>query len=375
MKIILDLTIITRKDKITGIERVALESVKNLLKKNYNHTYFILCSKNGKNFVENELDNFTYCVNKIYSSPFKNRILTDQIWLPILINKVNPDYVYYTTLGIPLINQFPFTMIIHDAVAWALPGSISKGMNFYYKPLLQHAIKSKKLDKIMTVSYFSKSEIEKYLKVPSSKIFVNYLGISDTFVNFSFNKSISIKVLQKYNINSKYIISLGTLEPRKNLNNLLKSFLILKTKYNYQGKLVLVGRKGWIGEFYVDEKIKNDLIVTGFVSEEDLPYLIKLSEVYVFPSYYEGFGLPLIEAMSLGVPVISSNRTSLPEIGGDACTYFNPSDCSSIAQVILQVLNDKDKKKNMKKKSIERAKLFTWEKHADKLLKILGDTE
>jgi glycosyltransferase involved in cell wall biosynthesis len=375
MKIVLDVTIINRKDKITGIERVALESVKNILQNKEfrkKHLFFILCSKSGKDIVLEEIAKVTDLKGiKFYKSPIKNRVFTDQVWLPFIIERIDPDYVYYTTLGIPLINRFPFSMVIHDAVAWAMPDTISKGMKYYYKPLIEHAIKSVKLDKVMTVSYFSKKEIIKYLGINDSKIFVNYLGVSPVFLNFCDSKENIKNVLEYYGIFDNFIIALGTLEPRKNISGLIEAYKILKSTYGYKGKLVLVGRRGWIDNFNIDETLSKDIIFTGFVKDEHIPILLKASEAFVFPSFYEGFGLPLIEAMSLGIPVIASNKASLPEIGGDACEYFDPTDHIEMAQKIFYVIENKEKAKSMCEKAKNIAKLFTWEKHANTIINVM----
>jgi glycosyltransferase involved in cell wall biosynthesis len=375
MKIVLDVTIIKRKDKITGIERVALESVKNILQNQEfrkNNSFFILCSKSGKDIVLEEISKVTQLKGiKFYKSPIENRVITDQLWLPYIIGRINPDYVYYTTLGIPLKNRFPFTMIIHDTVAWAMPDTISKGMRYYYKPVLQMAIKNKRLDKIMTVSNFSKKEIVKYLGINESKIFVNYLGISDTFLSCTDITINRKRVLEKYNIGDNFIIAIGTLEPRKNINGLISVFKILKSKYNFRGKLVIVGRKGWINSFNIEENLKKDIIFTGYIEDEHLSILLTSAKAFIFPSFYEGFGLPLIEAMSLGVPVLCSNKASLPEIGGDACVYFNPNDHEEMARKISWVLNDEEKLNEMSLKGKERANLFTWSNHAERVINIL----
>lgn len=375
MKIVLDTTIIKRKDKITGIERVALESVKNILcnqEFRKNNSFFILCSKSGKDLVLEEIAKVTDLKGiKFYKSPIENRIFTDQVWLPFIIERINPDYVYYTTLGIPLINRFPFSMIIHDTVAWVMPDTISKGMRYYYKPILQMAIRNKKMDKIMTVSNFSKAEIVKYLDVNESKIFVNYLGISDTFLK-STNLTINRKnVLEKYNTGDNFIIAIGTLEPRKNISGLIRAFQILKSKYNFSGKLIIVGRKGWINSFSIEENLKKDIIFTGYIEDEHLSILLTSAKAFIFPSFYEGFGLPLIEAMSLGVPVLCSNKASLPEIGGDACEYFDPTDHEEMARKIFWVLEDEKKRNEMSLKGRERANLFTWSNHSERTINIL----
>lgn len=376
MKIVLDVTIVTRPDKVTGIERVALETVKSILRdkkfRTKEHSFFILCSNKGYDLVLSEIQKIPDLSNvKLYKSFTENRIFTDQIWLPSKINSIKPDYVYYTTLGVPLMNRFPFAMIIHDAVAWALPNTISKGMKYYYKPIIEKAAHHKKLDKIMTVSNYSKNEIVKYLKINENKIFVNYLGISESFFNYSAVKTEFTATLRKYGINEDYIIALGTLEPRKNIHGLIRSFGILKKSYGYKGKLVIVGRKGWIDKLEVEDEIKEDILFTGFVDDEELPILLKCSSLFVFPSFYEGFGLPLIEAMALGVPVVSSNRTSLFEIGKGSCEFFNPDNHEEIAEVMNKVLLDEILLKEMAEKGKKKAAQFSWSRHAETLINVL----
>jgi glycosyltransferase involved in cell wall biosynthesis len=367
---VLDLTIIKSKFKITGIERVALESIRHILKiassKQLGFKFYILCSKEGKELIENELSEYIFFHNiSLYRSPVMNRLITDQIWMPIAIRKIAPDLVFYTTLGIPIINNYPYFIIIHDAVPWALPNTVSKGMKYYYKPLLQHSINNKLLKRIMTVSEFSKCEIIKYLSVDKSKIFVNYLGTTDFSTDTTLKDS--KQVLKDYGIDSKYIITIGTLEPRKNIQGLIKAFCILKQKYKFEGKLVIVGRKGWLNSLEITEEIKTEIVLTGYVSDEELRALLINSNAFIFPSFYEGFGLPLIEAMSLGVPIASSNRASLPEIGGDLCEYFNPENIEDMALKINKVLN-----KTISEFDIhllkKRAKKFTWEKHSENII-------
>ncbi|OHR74234.1 mannosyl transferase [Bacillus sp. HMSC76G11] len=376
MKIVLDVTIVTRPDKVTGIERVALETVKSILRDNKlrtkEHSFFVLCSNKGYNLVLKEIKQIPDLAKvKVYKSFTENRIYTDQIWLPLKINSIKPDYVYYTTLGVPLINRYPFSMIIHDAVAWALPNTISKGMKYYYKPIIEKAAHHDRLDKIMTVSKYSKSEIVRYLRINEEKIFVNYLGISESFTNYS-NKEIEFTAtLRKYGVNEDYIIALGTLEPRKNIHGLIHSFGILKKKFGYKGKLVIVGRKGWIDKLEISEEIKEDILFTGFVDDRELPILLKCSCLFVFPSFYEGFGLPLIESMALGVPVVSSNRTSLLEIGEGACEFFDPYNYEEMAEVMHKVLMEDTLMKEMANKGKEKAAQFSWSRHAETLNNVL----
>ncbi|MFD0697831.1 glycosyltransferase family 4 protein [Paenibacillus sp. GCM10027628] len=377
MKIVVDLTIVRSANKITGIERVALESMKHMVTDREfmsEHRLTLLCSKTGKSVVEAYLGLETNQQEvALYCSPFKNRILTDQFWMPAILMKIKPDYVYYTTLGLPFLQFYKYSMIFHDAVAWAIPETMSKGMKYYYKPLLERASHHRKLDKVITVSQFSKNEISEYLRVPKEKIHVNYLGIADVFDQAANEQLTNESILNKYGITKKYLISIGTLEPRKNLKGLVQAFKLIKEKYGFEGQLVLVGRKGWIQELHIPASLMQDIILTGFVSDSELPVLLQGSEAFVFPSYYEGFGLPLIEAMSLGVPIISSNRGSLPEIGGEACYYFDPYDANNMSRIINDVLCDTGLREEMSEQGRRRASEFTWREHSNRLIRILSN--
>lgn len=376
MRLVVDLTIVRNANKITGIERVALESVKHIVQDAHymsRSTLVLLCSKTGREVVEQYIgEGLERPEVQIFQSPFANRILTDQVWLPYAIARAKPEAVYYTTLGIPWFQSFKFTMIVHDAVPWALPQTTSKGMKYYYKPLLERAARHRKLNKVVTVSQFSKKEIGRYLSIPPERIHVNYLGLSIVPDQEGQPEAGPQAVLDKYGIDKPYLISIGTLEPRKNLKALLKSFKSIKENYGYEGKLVIVGRKGWIKELEITEAIACDIVLTGYVSDAELTMLLKGSEAFVFPSLYEGFGLPLIEAMSLGVPVISSNQGSLMEVGGESCAYFDPHNESNMSEKIYEVLHSQELKARMAEGGKKRATEFTWEEHSHRLLNILN---
>ncbi|MGM0838448.1 MAG: glycosyltransferase family 4 protein [Bacillota bacterium] len=362
MKIVLDLTIVNNPSKITGVERVAIESVRELLNIGENINYSVLCSKKGHSYIVKELGLSENKKIKVYKSFTNNRVLTDQVWIPMIINKIKPSLIYYTTLGIPIINKYPFIMIIHDAVAWKLPKTISKGMKYYYKPLIEHASQKKTCRKIITVSEFSKKEIINTLKIKPSKIMVNYLGVTPKIVAYR-------KKLNQSESKDDYIITIGTLEPRKNIQGLIEAFCLLKSHYNYNGKLLIVGREGWIDSLNVNHKIIQDVVFTGFVTDEELTKLIMNAKVYVFPSLYEGFGLPLLEAMYLGTPTTCSNVASLPEIGGESACYFNPEDSADIAKTINDVLTNETRRKEMIRSGYDRADLFKWSYFSEKLNK------
>ena len=177
---------------------------------------------------------------------------------------------------------------------------------------------------------------------------------------------------KKFGIKRDYILFVGTLQPRKNIERLVEAFSKLKNK---ELELVIVGKKGWQYEeilaapskFGVSERVK----FLDFVENKDLPSLYKNALCFVLPSLYEGFGLPVLEAMKFGCPVLTSNVSSLPEAGGDAAIYFDPTSAEDIAKSLQLVINDEGLRKEMIKKGYNQVKKFSWEKTAKETLKVL----
>jgi glycosyltransferase involved in cell wall biosynthesis len=229
-----------------------------------------------------------------------------------------------------------------------------------------------KIDAILTNSEYTKKDIIEHLNIKPEKVFVTYLGADGKF------KPIDIlqvnSVLDKYRIQKPYILFVGTLEPRKNVQNIIKAFNHLKQTKKIPHKLVLAGQKGWKFEDIFKEigtsQFKSDIIHIGYADDGDIPALMSGAEVFLYPSLYEGFGLPVLEAMKCGVPVITSNISSMPEVGGDACLYVEPESVQQLADKLYLLINNKDLQNNFSKKGMERAKLFSWEKCAEETLRV-----
>jgi glycosyltransferase involved in cell wall biosynthesis len=230
---------------------------------------------------------------------------------------------------------------------------------------------TKRCHHIITVSESSKREIIKYLNVPEEKISVIYGGYSDIFKPKTDDR-LSGEVKRKYNITGNYLLYVGTLEPRKNLKGLIQAYTQCQAKKDFL--LVLAGGKGWKYEHIfrlVDKlQLQDQVIFTGYVEEADLPGLYQGASLFVYPSFYEGFGLPPLEAMACGLPVIVSNTTSLPEVVGDAGVYVDPNDVEQIAFSIDTVLSDSELRRNLTQRGSERARLFSWEKTAKATLQL-----
>ena len=227
----------------------------------------------------------------------------------------------------------------------------------------------KRSDKIVTVSHFSKQEIQKYLKVPEEKISVVYNAPSLTEGTADYDA-----VCKKYGIRGDYILFVGTIEPRKNVARLLRAFDLLKGDSKIPHQLVLAGGKGWQDEqiFQTFQSIKcsNDIVFTGYVSAEEKNTLYQNASAFVFPSIYEGFGIPPLEAMTWGCPVVCAEAASLPEVVGEAAELVDPLDEASIARGILRILSDHDYTSGLIQKGKLRAKEFSWERSAERLFAV-----
>jgi glycosyltransferase involved in cell wall biosynthesis len=171
-----------------------------------------------------------------------------------------------------------------------------------------------------------------------------------------------------------YVLFVGVIEPRKNLQGLIQAFELIKKRYRLPHKLVVVGRKGWLSdgiyEKYEQSQVRQDIVFPGFIPDEDLPTLYSAASALSMPSFYEGFGLPLLEAMACGTPVVASNAASLPEVVGDAAPQVDPNDIDALAEALAQVLTDDTLRAVNRARGLERAAQFSWQAAAQKLLEV-----
>lgn len=222
----------------------------------------------------------------------------------------------------------------------------------------------KRANRIFTISLASKDDIIKTYKVAADKVVVTYPGVKKT------------PLMSKDKLNFDYILFVGTLQPRKNIVRLVEAFSKLTPKYPNL-KLLIVGKKGWLYDDILKApqkyNVESDVKFLDFVEDSKMQGLYKNALCFVLPSLYEGFGLPVLEAMKYGCPVVLSNISSLPEAGGNAALYFNPEDSSDIAKTIDKVISDKNLREGMIKKGHTQVKKFSWEKTARQTLSVLEE--
>jgi glycosyltransferase involved in cell wall biosynthesis len=239
-------------------------------------------------------------------------------------------------------------------------------------------------DRIIAVSKNTKQDILKYFPISEKKIKVIYHGFDKKLFNLekAINKNKIDQVKAKYKIKGDYLIYVGAIQPRKNIKVLIKAFAFLKNKNQANLKiknlkLVIAGAKAWLFKDIISKAkksdFKEDIIFTGYYQTQELPYLLGGAKAFIFPSLYEGFGIPVLEAMACGTPAIVAKNSSLPEVGGKAVEYFKTKDHLDLAKKILKVLEDKDLKKNMTKKGLIQANKFSWEKCAKETCELFFD--
>ncbi len=295
-----------------------------------------------------------------------------QTVFPYLLEKHKVDILHSPMFILPLVLRIPSIITVHDMVH-EIYRETTKWKNYItLKALLPNSIIRAKF--IIADSENTKKDIIKYLHVDPVKIRVIYLGCDKKF-NQAKDSNLINKIKKKYQLPEKYILTVGTLEPRKNLERLFEAYEGLYIRYpEMEQKLIVVGAKGWkfgnvfsaVERLHLGEKV----IFTDYISDEDLPFFYFGADLFVFPSLYEGFGLPPLEAMACGIPVISSSAASLPEVVGKAAVLFDPYDVEGLSYAMEDILFNDSLKKELIRRGLEQAQKFSWEKGAHETLSL-----
>lgn len=317
---------------------------------------------------------------------FKKRDDLEILEFTDLSQVIQADVIHYPWFDLFFrtlkLNKIPTVVTVHDTMPLIFtkeyPVGIKGKINFYFQKR-----NLKKCKEIITVSNYSKKDIIKYLKIPEEKITIIKEAASDFFKILSDSEKLFIK--RKYKLPNQFLLYVGDANFVKNLPFLVDGFKMLKEKFT-DLKLILVGGvflkkpdninhpelRGLKNLFQrIDEyKLKDDIIMPGQVPTEDLVGFYNLATIYIQPSLYEGFGLPLLEAFACGVPVMASNVSSLPEVGGSAVLYFDPNNINQFISELEELLQDRSLQKKFSKLGLERAKLFTWKGVADETIKV-----
>lgn len=358
----------------TGIGRYTHELVKELIKindkNNFNNSITLFFNDPEYSKYKPQSPN----VKKILVNAKHYSFAEQTRFLRILL-KEELDIMYFPHFNIPIFYRRPYIVTIHDLTLSFFPGH--KMTKFYHRIAYHIAIKNavKKAKCIIAVSKNTKKDLVKHLKVPSEKIKVVYNGISDKFKIIK-NTSCLSPTLKKYNITKKFLLYTGVWRNHKNLPRLIEAFKIIKNKFNLPLQLVITGKPDpsypEVKSSAYNSNVKNDIIFTGLISEKELINLYNAADIYVFPSLYEGFGFPPLEAMKCGTPVATSFASSIPEICGEEnAVFFDPYDVKDMANKITSLYKNTNLKKSLIEKGLKHVTKFSWEKMAKKIFNVI----
>jgi len=277
----------------------------------------------------------------------------------------SPDFV------LPPVLRARTVLTIHDL-------SFIRHPECFHKPLLAYASHAvprsvERADVVLADSESARHDLIELLHVPQDRVFVVYPAVESRFGPQEDSRTIRA-MMRRYGIRRPFILGLGTLQPRKNFPRLIRAYDLLRHEHHIPQQLVIAGGKGWLYDEItetIDELgLGEQVLLPGFVADDDLPALYSAADVFAFPSIYEGFGIPVLEAMACGTPVVTTPVSSLPEVAGDAALLAPPEDVEALADALWQLLDDTALRDELCERGFRQAKRFTWERAAAIVLRI-----
>jgi glycosyltransferase involved in cell wall biosynthesis len=377
MKICIDIRSIFSKIK-SGVPLYTENLIKELIKINKiqkrNEFLFFINSfkkQNIPDFLEKEKTVNFYIPNRILN------VIGYFFSFPKIDRIIDADIFYSTHMDIfPLADEKKHILNIYDISFLYFPEFFSIKKRIWQKAQkIEKQIKYAR--KIITPSEFTKKTIIDFYKINENKIEVVYPGISDLYQKIE-NENDLKKFKESFGINFPFILSVGTIEPRKNYPEIIEALKLIKTKKRFSDyKLIIVGAIGWkyknILKMASQKSVKNDIIFWGRGKDEELLYLYNLADLFIYPSFFEGFGFPPLEAQICGTPVIASNRSSLPEVLAKSALLVDPYKVYELADTICEILDNEKIRKNLIASGYQNSSKFKWNEAATKILKIIEE--
>jgi len=367
MRIAIDARMGETRGGIGVYTRELITQLADIDKKNQ---YFIIVNKRGSKSFLPSADNFSILETSITRKHYFIKDLWNHFYLPFLLGMKSIDIYFNPRYVLPFIKgKTKMVVTIHDMIAFLYPEIWSGISGFRIRNYIK--LSSQRADVILTISNSAKKDIIKILNIPEDKIKVIYCGINQKLYKLVPELSLP-KSLKKYGIRKKYILAIGPLGTRKNHNRLIDAYNILPKNIRKDYQLVITGEKKGTYNKLLIKAGKNclidDIVFTGFVPEEEMPVLISAASLFVFPSLYEGFGIPLLEAMACGTPLLVSNVSSIPEVVESAALLFDPYDINEMANAINRGIIDENLRQKLIQKGFERVKKYSWKYSAKELL-------
>lgn len=358
-----------------GMDRVALELILNLQVIDKENEYFIFVKPDLDRSVISNTRNFT--VVEIPGGPYP---LWEQVKLPKIAASYHCDLLHCTSNTAPFSKKIPLITTLHDIIymegsVWSLLMSkaslYQKFGNLYRRIIVRNVVKNSK--RLITVSNFEKKNITRFFNLKQNEVHTIHNGVSEQF-KISLDTQHIERVKTTYNLPEDYILHIANKDPRKNTKRVLLAYkaYLNEAKAIKKYPLLMLGYKEddlkvLLNEIGAMDLLKH-IVLSGYVVDEDLPLIYQLSELFLFPSLREGFGIPIIEAMACGIPVITSNTSSMPEVAGNAAHLVDPYKIKEITDGMLKILSDENYKNSLITQGLEQSKLFTWSSMATQVL-------
>lgn len=362
-----------------GIGRYVINLIKELGVLNTDNTYILLLRKKTAEFFNNSSEIPDKLHFKVVTVEIPHYSLKEQLLLPLIIIGQKPDLVHFPHFNIPVLYPGRFVVTIHDLIKHSSRGSetTTKNALFYqikywgYKFVFGQAIRRAK--KIIVPSFSVKNNLLSVYKVPENRICVTYEGVDDKYKNSK--KAKFDEMPNKYKIKKPYVVYTGSVYPHKNIEKLIEAIKLIN-KDTHLNLLISCARNiFWerLNKKISDLKAKNMVISLGFVSDNELVNIYQGAKAFVFPTIAEGFGLPGLEAMTVGCPVVCSNISVLKEVYGDAALYFDPQNINDISNKIKDILHNEELRQKLINNGYKQVKKYSWREMATQTLKIYQD--
>jgi glycosyltransferase involved in cell wall biosynthesis len=358
-----------------GMDMVALELIKNLQQTDHENEYVVFVKPDEDNTCIPQAPNFK--IIELKGGPYP---IWEQIALPKAAKAEGCDILHCTSNTGPIWSAVPLIVILHDIIYLESVSILKKGGTWYQKlgnmyrrwvvpPVVR---KSKR---VVTVSNFEKERIKNFMGLGNNLVAI-YNGVGTHFKEIT-DKTILDKAKNKYNLPDRFLFFLGNTDPKKNTPNVLKAFAEFNAGSDVKYKLVMLDFDETVLQAILSDighpEIRSDIQLTGYVVNTDLPAIINQCEVFLYPSLRESFGIPILEGMACGVPVITSNTSSMPEIAGNAALIVDPYNPGEIKNAIVKLVTDKDLRAELKIRGIEQAAKFSWENMAKQYLSLYNE--
>lgn len=374
MKIAIN-TLYETPGKATGGETYLINTIKHLTLLDKENEYYLFASKNNKTIYQQNQENFIILDNFISNEKRILRIICENILIPYYCKKLNIDILFSTGSALPLLVPCKSVVVIQNILSFYKKTKVLK--NIYRRLMIFNSLKN--ANKIIAVSNFLKTKLIEKFNCYENKIDVVYEGVNiDHFNPQNINYYEMSEILSKYNIKNNYLLYVSALWAHKNAEKLIKAYKVLIEKYGVDNNLVVVGEGDKIYEHKIknlikDLNLKKYVILTGFIERKKLKYFYKNALVFVYPSSIESFGLPPLEAMAMGVPVVAANKTAVPEIVGDAGILVDPDNIKELSEAIYSLISNVSLRNKYIKKGKDRIKYFSWLNTARKTIEIFKD--